>query len=81
MSAVPMRLSCRSSTFYRDCTSILLAADHLIDSIHRLIREAEQQTRRRCEEVALRAASDHSAEQVALAIRALGAHGTGATQD
>ncbi len=49
------------------------ATDHLINSIHRLIREAEQQTRQRCEEVALRTASQRDAEQVALAIRALGA--------
>ena len=49
------------------------ATTHLIDSIHRLIREAESQTRKRCEEVALHTARAQGADQVALAIRALGA--------
>lgn len=49
------------------------ATTHLIDSIHRLIREAESQTRRRCEEVALRTARAQGPDQVALAIRSLGA--------
>jgi hypothetical protein len=47
------------------------AVTSLVDSIHRLIREAERETQRRCAEVALRAGV-HDAGKVALAIRTLG---------
>jgi phosphate uptake regulator len=43
----------------------------LVDAIHRMIREAEDETRRRCEEVAQRAATSEEAHKVALAIRSL----------
>ncbi len=47
-------------------------AASLVDAIHRLIREAENETRLRCEQIARSAAERGDAEKVALAIRALG---------
>lgn len=41
----------------------------LVDSIHRMIREAERETQRRCAEVALHTGAQ-GADKVALAIRA-----------
>lgn len=41
----------------------------LVDAIHRMIREAEDEIRRRCEEIAQRVAGPDVGGQVALAIR------------
>jgi 2-oxo-4-hydroxy-4-carboxy--5-ureidoimidazoline (OHCU) decarboxylase len=41
----------------------------LIDAIHRMVREAEAETRRHCEEVATRVAGPELGGKVALAIR------------
>lgn len=48
-----------------------LAATHLIDSIHRLIREAERETRERCEQLALEVMDSEHAQKLAEAIRSL----------
>jgi 2-oxo-4-hydroxy-4-carboxy--5-ureidoimidazoline (OHCU) decarboxylase len=42
---------------------------HLVDAIHRMLREAENETRRRCEELATRVAGPELGGKVALAIR------------
>jgi hypothetical protein len=42
---------------------------HLVDAIHRMVREAEDETRRRCEDVALQTAGPEVGSKVALAIR------------
>ncbi|HKU45021.1 MAG TPA: hypothetical protein VJR89_42970 [Polyangiales bacterium] len=41
----------------------------LVDAIHRMIREAEDETRRRCEDIAQRVAGPELGGQIALAIR------------
>jgi hypothetical protein len=41
----------------------------LVDAIHRMIREAEDEVRRRCEEIAQRVAGPDVGGQIALAIR------------
>lgn len=41
----------------------------LINGIHRLVREAENETRARCEEIAVQAAGDDIGGRIALAIR------------
>jgi hypothetical protein len=41
----------------------------MVDAIHRMIREAEDEVRRRCEEIAQRVAGPEVGGQVALAIR------------
>jgi hypothetical protein len=41
----------------------------LVDAIHRMIREAEDEMRRRCEEIAERVAGPEVGGQIALAIR------------
>jgi hypothetical protein len=41
----------------------------LVDAIHRMIREAEDEVRQRCEEVAQRVAGPDLGGQIALAIR------------
>ena len=41
----------------------------LVDAIHRMIREAEDEVRRRCEEIAQRVAGPEVGGQIALAIR------------
>jgi 2-oxo-4-hydroxy-4-carboxy--5-ureidoimidazoline (OHCU) decarboxylase len=41
----------------------------LVDAIHRMLREAEDEVRRRCEEVATQAAGPELGGRVALAIR------------
>ena len=46
------------------------AVSSLVDSIHRMIREAERETQKRCAEAAIRA-SGQDAARVALAIGAL----------
>jgi hypothetical protein len=47
-----------------------LAMSELINGIHRMIREAENQTRARCEEIAIQAAGDEDVGgRIALAIR------------
>ena len=45
------------------------ALSQLIDAIHRMVREAEAETRRHCEEVATRVAGPELGGKVALAIR------------
>ncbi|HEX4351728.1 MAG TPA: hypothetical protein VHZ95_02415 [Polyangiales bacterium] len=49
-----------------DPTSTL---SQLVDAIHRMVREAEADTRRRCEELATRVAGPELGGKVALAIR------------
>lgn len=41
----------------------------LVDAIHRMIREAEDEVRRRCEEIAQQVAGPDMGGQIALAIR------------
>jgi hypothetical protein len=41
----------------------------LVDAIHRMLREAEEETRRRCEELATRVAGPDLGGKIALAIR------------
>lgn len=41
----------------------------LVDAIHRMIREAEDEVRKRCEEIAQRVAGPDVGGQIALAIR------------
>jgi polyhydroxyalkanoate synthesis regulator phasin len=41
----------------------------LINGIHRMVREAENETRARCEEIAIQAAGDDVGGRIALAIR------------
>lgn len=45
------------------------ALAELVSSVHRMLREAENDTRLRCEEVAVQAAGDEVGGRVALAIR------------
>ena len=45
------------------------ALTELVSSIHRMLREAENETRLRCEEIAIQAAGDEVGGRVALAIR------------
>jgi len=45
------------------------APEQLVDAIHRMIREAEDEVRRRCEEIAQRVAGPDVGGQIALAIR------------
>jgi hypothetical protein len=47
------------------------AAAHLIDAIHRLIREAEHETSRRCAELASAAAPPERRTEIAMAIRSV----------
>jgi hypothetical protein len=51
------------------------AVSQLVDAIHRLLRETESATRKRCEEIAVRAAGPSEGAKVALAIRALSQRG------
>jgi polyhydroxyalkanoate synthesis regulator phasin len=41
----------------------------LVNGIHRMVREAENETRARCEEIAIQAAGDDVGGRIALAIR------------
>lgn len=52
------------------------ATTHLIDAIHRMIREAERETQRRCVEIASSAVGPERSDQVAHAIAALAREGT-----
>jgi hypothetical protein len=45
------------------------ALGDLISAIHRMLREAENDTRQRCEEIAIESAGDDVGGRVALAIR------------
>jgi len=46
-----------------------LALRDLINNIHRMVREAENETRSRCEEIAVQTAGDDLGGRIALAIR------------
>jgi hypothetical protein len=45
------------------------ALNELVSSIHRMLREAENETRLRCEDIAVQTAGDEVGGRVALAIR------------
>ena len=45
------------------------ALNELVSAIHRMLREAENETRQRCEEIAVQAAGEDVGGRVALAIR------------
>ena len=52
-----------------DCFDSRQFMPQLVDAIHRMVREAEAETRRRCEELATRVAGPDVGGQIALAIR------------
>jgi hypothetical protein len=53
----------------RDAHEEDAGASQLVDAIHRMIREAEDETRGRCEDIAKRIAGPELGGQIALAIR------------
>jgi 2-oxo-4-hydroxy-4-carboxy--5-ureidoimidazoline (OHCU) decarboxylase len=53
----------------QDDTQAEVSESELVDAIHRMIREAEDETRRRCEAVAQHVAGPDLGGQIALAIR------------